>query len=110
MAEQIACTLEGILFEGEERVARQVLKHVVMDSDEPGYTDKPLYFAPEPDSLARVLFNDVINAQLDKLIGAQQPDGGWPISGPTVSAANECEYRGIATLNALKALRAYGRW
>jgi hypothetical protein len=93
-----------------ERVGANVMKIVALDPNAQGYVHRPLEFAPMPDSLARKAFSDdVIAANLDHLRAQQQADGGWPISWPTVSAANEYEYRGVVTLGALKTLRAYGR-
>lgn len=92
------------------RVRAQVLAHAVLDPAAAGYAHRPLDYAPEPGSLARPWFSDdLIAAHLDALQAAQQPDGGWPITWPTVSAANEVEYRGVVTLRALRTLRAYGR-
>jgi hypothetical protein len=39
----------------------------------------------------------------------QQEDGGWPIAWEPIGKAVELEWRGVATLDALKTLRAYGR-
>lgn len=93
-----------------ERVAASMMKIVTLDPHAKGYVHRPLEFAPRPDSMACKLFNDdVIAANLDFVQAQQQADGGWLIAWPTVSAANEYEYRGVATLGALKTLRAYGR-
>ncbi len=92
------------------RVGASLLKIVSLDPNVQGYVHRPLEFAPRPDSLARKLFGDeVIAANLDFLQAQQQADGGWPIAWPTVSAANEYEYRGVVTLGALKTLQAWGR-
>lgn len=73
-------------------------------------TSPPYAFAPTPDSLARPLYSDeLIKKHLDDLQAKQQEDGGWAIGWEAVSSGCELEYRGIATLNALKTLRAYGR-
>ena len=83
---------------------------VEVDPAAQGYLKMPLDYAPTPQSWCRRLFSDdVIAAHLEALAARQQPDGGWPISWPTVSAANELEYRGVVTLGALKTLQAYGR-
>jgi hypothetical protein len=93
-----------------ERVGASVQKIVTLDPNAQGYVHRPLEFAPTPDSPARKLFgDDVIAANLDHVQAQQQADGGWPIAWPTVSAANEYEYRGVATLGALKMLKAWGR-
>lgn len=73
-------------------------------------THTPLNYAPRPDSLARRLFtDDVIEAHLDALVAAQQEDGGWPINWYAWTPAAALEWRGCVTLDALTALRAYGR-
>ena len=93
-----------------ERVATSVMKLVTLDPNAQGYVHRPLEFAPRPDSIAHKLFGDnVIAANLDHLQAQQQADGGWSITWPTVSAANEYEYRGVVTLGALKTLQAWGR-
>ena len=79
-----------------------------------GYGLTPLQFAPSPHSPRRRFFaSESIDAHLDALEKAQQDDGGWPLTwpltwlppGPTALA----NWRGIATLEALRVLRAYGR-
>jgi hypothetical protein len=70
----------------------------------------PLNFAPRPDSMARRLFSDdVIEANLDALAGAQQEDGGWPFNWLAWNPAAALEWRGVVTIEALSTLRAYGR-
>ncbi|MHC4933679.1 MAG: hypothetical protein ACYTGV_15975, partial [Planctomycetota bacterium] len=84
--------------------------HVLIETPVRTYGLTPLHFAPTPDSPARSLFSDeVIEAHLDDLASRQQEDGGWPIHWfpPEGSATNE--WRGRWTLDALLALRAYGR-
>ncbi|MHC4135554.1 MAG: hypothetical protein ACYS0K_11270 [Planctomycetota bacterium] len=74
------------------------------------YTLTPLHVAPTPDAPARAFFtDDVIEAHLDDLIERQQEDGGWPIHWEAPGPAAVCEWRGRWTLDALLALRAYGR-
>jgi hypothetical protein len=78
------------------------------DPDAQGYVMMPLDWAPTPRSFARRLVaDDVVERHLEALHGKQQPDGGWPISWPTVSPAVELEWRGIVTLRALRTLEAY---
>jgi hypothetical protein len=80
------------------------------DAGDPEYGVTPTELAPTPSSPWRALFDDAtLEAHLDRLARDQQPDGGWPISWPAVSAVTEAEYRGIRTLDALHVLRAYGR-
>jgi hypothetical protein len=84
--------------------------YVLMETPVRTYGLTPLHFAPTPISPARGLFSDeVIERHLDDLAARQQEDGGWPIhwSPPAGSATDE--WRGRWTLDALVALRAYGR-
>jgi hypothetical protein len=76
----------------------------------PGYGLTPLDFAPGPDS-PRHGFIDAAAAEahLDALAGAQLDDGGWPISWTPPGPGPVMAWRGVATLNALRVLRAYGR-
>jgi hypothetical protein len=70
----------------------------------------PLDLAPEPGSRSRRLFDDAaIERHLDALEAAQQDDGGWRVSWPDWNAAAALEWRGVATVNALRLLRANGR-
>jgi hypothetical protein len=81
-----------------------------LDPDAPGEVHSPLDFAPEPESLARSLFDEAtIKAHLDHLAGAQREDGGWTVSWPAWSPAAEQDWRGSATVDALRVLRANGR-
>jgi len=80
------------------------------DPADPGYGLTPLHLAPSPDSPWRRLFGDAtIQGHLDRLVRDQQPDGGWPITWEPPGSASALEWRGIETLRALRALRAYGR-
>jgi hypothetical protein len=94
-----------------ERIAQRITEPgvVALDPQAEGYVQRPLDWAPTPQSFCRRLFaDDVIAAHLDALAARQQPDGGWPISWPPVSAACEAEWRGWRTIEALGTLRAYG--
>ncbi len=83
---------------------------VALDPEASGETHGPLDFAPEPDSLARTLFDDVtIKAHLDHLAQAQLDDGGWTFNWPAWSPAAERDWRGFLTVDALRVLRANGR-
>ena len=78
------------------------------DPDAAGYVHLPLEWAPSPDSPCRKLFSGaVIEKHLKALAAKQQADGGWPISWDPISPAVELEWRGIATLNALRILKSY---
>jgi hypothetical protein len=83
---------------------------VALDPEAPGEVHGVLSFAPEPDSLARVLFDDAtIQAHLDHLAHGQKDDGGWTFNWPAWSPAAELDWRGFLTVDALRALRANGR-
>jgi hypothetical protein len=85
-------------------------KLVEFDPDAAGEVHGVLDFAPEPDSLARTLFDDAtVNAHLDHLAGAQLEDGGWTFNWPAWSPAAERDWRGFLTVDALRLLRANGR-
>jgi len=84
-------------------------KMVALDPDEPGEVHYPLDFAPEPDSLARELFDKTtIKANLDHLARAQLDDGGWTFNWLAWSPAAEREWRGFLTVDTLRLLRANG--
>jgi hypothetical protein len=86
-------------------------KLVTLDPETPGEVHFPLDFAPEPDSLARGLFDDAtIKAHLDHLAQAQRDDGGWTFNWLAWSPAAEREWRGFLTVDALRVLRANDRW
>jgi hypothetical protein len=71
---------------------------------------RPLDFAPFPGGPARSLFRtEVVDAELDRLAAAQQPDGGWPVDFDSYSPAATLEWRGHRTVQALALLRANGR-
>ena len=94
------------------RVGPKILdqKLVALTSTTEDETHSPLNFAPRPDSMARRLFTDeVMEASLDALAGAQQEDGGWPFNWLAWSPAAAQEWRGVVTIEALTTLRAYGR-
>ena len=70
---------------------------------------RPLDFAPFPDGPARALFGPgVVEAELDRLASAQQPDGGWRVDFASFSPAATLEWRGHRTVNALALLRVNG--
>ena len=83
---------------------------VALDPEASGEVHGVLDFAPEPDSLARTLFDDVtIKAHLDRLAAGQRDDGGWTFNWPAWSPAAEGDWRGFLTVDALRVLRANGR-
>jgi hypothetical protein len=70
---------------------------------------RPLDFAPLPGGPARSLFGPgVVEADLERLAGAQQPDGGWAVDFASYSPAATLEWRGHRTVQALVLLRANG--
>lgn len=80
------------------------------DPDPNAEVTSPLDLAPTPDSRSRRLFDDaIIDRHLDALAAAQQDDGGWKVSWPDWNPAAALEWRGVATINALRLLRANGR-
>lgn len=84
---------------------------VAHDTEAAGYVQKPLDWAPTPESFGRGLFSDeVIETHLAALARRQQPDGGWPINWQALSPGCEMEWRGWMTVRAVRTLRAYGAW
>jgi hypothetical protein len=68
---------------------------------------RPLDFAPAPGRPVRELFApEVIAADLERLAGLQQDDGGWPVDFASYSPAAALEWRGHATVRAVAILRA----
>jgi hypothetical protein len=85
-------------------------KLVALDPEAPGEVHGVLDFAPEPDSLARALFDDAtVQRHLDHLAQGQKDDGGWAFNWPAWSPAAERDWRGFLTVDALRVLRANGR-
>jgi hypothetical protein len=83
---------------------------VTLDPEAPGEAHGVLSYAPEPDSLARALFDDAtVQAHLDHLAQGQKEDGGWTFNWPAWSPAAELDWRGFLTVDALRLLRANGR-
>ncbi|WP_084959665.1 hypothetical protein [Thermoactinospora rubra] len=67
----------------------------------------PLDFAPEPGRPARTLLKQqLIDADLERLAGLQQDDGGWVVDYARISPAGALEWRGYATVRAITILRA----
>jgi hypothetical protein len=82
---------------------------VALDPDARGYVQKPLDWAPMPDSFCRRLFDDaVIERHLAALAARQGEDGAWTISWPPLSSGVALEWGGIVTIKALMTLQAYG--
>lgn len=71
---------------------------------------RPLDLAPLPGTALRARLDaDAVAADLDRLAGLQQDDGGWPVEWQTFSPAAELEWRGHLTVRALAQLQANGR-
>jgi len=74
-----------------------------------GETLRALDFAPLPDRPVRALFKeDVIDAELQRLTGEQQDDGGWRVDFASYSPAAALEWRGYATVSAVSVLQRNG--
>ena len=81
---------------------------IELHPDAEGYVQKPLDWAPTPQSYCRRLFSDdMLQTHLAALANRQQNDGGWPISWDALSPAVEAEWRGWTTIAALRTLDAY---
>lgn len=71
-----------------------------------GEAMRPLDFAPVPDGPARELLSpDVVAADLERLAGEQQDDGGWHVDFQSYSPAAALEWRGYITVHAVSILR-----
>jgi hypothetical protein len=70
---------------------------------------RPLDFTPLPGGPVRTLFAPaLVDAELERLAGGQQPDGGWTVDFASYSPAATLEWRGHRTVQALVLLRANG--
>ena len=75
-----------------------------------GESMRPLDFSPVPDRPLREFIGaEAIDAALDELDAEQGPDGNWDVDFTVYSPAAELEWRGDATVRAVKVLRANGR-
>jgi hypothetical protein len=93
-----------------ERVGPLVSETVTLDPAAEGEVHSPLDFAPNPDSIARRLFDEAtIEAHLDHLVAGQAEDGGWTFNWLAWSPVAASEWRGSLTVDALRTLRANGR-
>ena len=70
---------------------------------------RPLDFSPLPGGPARAFLGaEVVDADLRRLAGQQQPDGGWRVDFDSYSPAATLEWRGHRTIHALCLLRENG--
>jgi hypothetical protein len=80
---------------------------VPVEGGKAGETLRPLDFAPLPGRPTRRLFDDdVIAADLRRVVDGQQEDGGWTVDFDSYSPAAALEWRGYATVAAVSILRA----
>jgi hypothetical protein len=71
---------------------------------------RPLDLSPRPDRPLRALLDPAaVEADLDRLEGEQAADGGWTVDWVQRSPAGGLEWRGWATVRAVRVLRANGR-
>ncbi len=71
---------------------------------------RPLDFAPFPGRPARSLVTaEAVAADLDRLAGLQQDDGGWTVDYAPASPAAALEWRGYVTVNGIGILRRNAR-
>lgn len=92
------------------RVRDALAAPVSLDPHAEGPRHLPLDFAPAPGGHGRRLFtDDVIDAHLDALVGAQDDDGGWDVDFLSWTPITRPEWRGFITVERLRTLRAYGR-
>lgn len=81
-----------------------------------GYVMKPLKLVSRPAGLFADVYAGPVRLNLDYEIehqgadGAWQPNWSWGSMYPEVWPVAEREWKGVLTLDTLKALRAFGRW
>ncbi|WP_030173980.1 hypothetical protein [Spirillospora albida] len=70
---------------------------------------RPLDFAPDPGTPVRALFDPrVVRDELERLAAGQREDGGWSVDFAAHSPAASLEWRGYATVNAVRILSRAG--
>ena len=75
-----------------------------------GEAMRPLDLSPTPGTPSRGLIDpSVIQADLDRLEGEQRDDGGWDVDWAHWSPVGALEWRGWATVRAVRILRTHGR-
>jgi hypothetical protein len=71
-----------------------------------GETLRPLDIAPDPGRPSRALLDPAaVAADLRRLAGGQQDDGGWTVDYLPISPAGSLDWRGYATVKAIATLR-----
>lgn len=91
------------------RAALPTVRMFHLDPSTEGYGLTPLDLAPSPRSPWRPLFDDsVIDGHLQRVVDAQDDDGGWPVAWEPPGNAALAEWRGIITLRNIDLLRRYG--
>jgi hypothetical protein len=83
---------------------------VAVEGGTEGESLRPLVLSPHPDSASRALFRpEHVEADLDALAAGQADDGGWTFDWLAWCPAQEHEWRGTLTVDALQSLRRHGR-
>ncbi len=78
---------------------------VPVDGGSEGEAIRPLDLAPRREGAARRLFAPgVIDREYERLARAQRPDGGWTVDFASASPAAALEWRGYATVAAVRLL------
>lgn len=71
---------------------------------------RPLDLSPDPAAPSRSLLEPgVVEADLDRLAGGQQADGGWTVDFVSRSPVGKLDWRGYATVEAVDVLQRNGR-
>ncbi|HEY8526380.1 MAG TPA: hypothetical protein VIL48_15515 [Acidimicrobiales bacterium] len=76
----------------------------------PGEKMRPLDFTPWPDRPLRRRFDaGAVDADVEKLVTEQRPDGGWAVDFESASPGGAQGWRSSVTVWAVQVLRAHGR-
>jgi hypothetical protein len=113
-AVRFADAVHGAVAEADDLLDR-LGRHLPPDGTVPvhggasGEALRPLDFSPEPDGASRrLLAPGVVDADLARVAGGQQPDGGWRVDFTSYSPMAGVEWRGYATVAAVDVLRRNG--
>ena len=83
---------------------------VAVEGGSAGEVIRPLDLSPRPDGVTRRLFDPaIIETEVDRLADAQLDDGGWTVDFAAASPMAALEWRGYATVAALRRLIDHGR-